>query len=202
MNLPQFSESGNFLYFAAEDIARVKVFALPVPPTPSQSTTNPRFTGPYQTPVALTSTHAVSGLQVLPNDRLCFAVSSLTSPNEIYTLSNLHRVEADIMNQVTDIHRGELAQITKISTDLLQDKFMHPGEEFWFEGMAQQIHGWILTPPGYKPTDVKKWPILLLIHGGSSSSIVPNHHVSFNLDIFRSGVLLARFLVGALEPEW
>lgn len=191
-----FSESGDFLYFTAEDIARVKVFALPVPSTPSESTTNPKFTGPYQTPVALTSTHAVSGLQVLPNGRLCFAVSSLTSPNEVYTLSDLHRVQADIMNQATDIYRGELAQITKISTDFLEDKFMHPGEEFWFEGADQQIHGWILTPPGYKPTDVKKWPILLLIHGGPESSWQDSWSARWNPNVFAN----QGYFVVAINP--
>lgn len=193
LNLQQFSESGDFLYFIAEDTARVKVFALPVPPTPSQSTIHPRLTGPYRTPVPLTSTHAASGVQVLPNGRLCFSVSSFTSPNEAYVLSNLRRVEADIMNQVADIYRGELAQITRFSVDSLQDKFMHPGEEFWFEGALQQIHGWILTPPGYKPTDVKKWPILLLIHGGSLSFTI--HHPSC---VVHSGYVQVQRLAGKI----
>ncbi|KAL4080653.1 Alpha/Beta hydrolase protein [Scleroderma citrinum] len=179
-----FSQSGDFLYFTAEDIARVKIFALPVPPTPSKSATHPTLRGPYRTPVALTSTHAASGLQVLPSGHLSFAVSSLTSPKDVYILSNLHRVEADIMNEATDIYRGELAQITKFSTDFLQDKFLHPGKEFWFEGAVQQIHGWILTPPGYKPTDVKKWPILLLIHGGPESCWQDSWSARWNPNVF------------------
>ncbi|KAG6332137.1 hypothetical protein ID866_6956 [Astraeus odoratus] len=161
-----FSESGDFLYFTAEDTARVKVFVLPVPPTPSESTAHPKLVAPYDVPVALTTTHAASGLQVLPNGRLSFALSSLTSPKDAYVLSDLQRVEAEIMNQTPNTYRGELIQVTRFSADLLQGKSLHPGEEFWFEGATQQIHGWIITPPGYESTDVKKWPILLIIHGG------------------------------------
>jgi dipeptidyl aminopeptidase/acylaminoacyl peptidase len=166
--IPQFSESGGFIYFTAEDIARTKIFTLPVPSTPSESTAHPKLDAPYNTPVALTTTHAASGIQLLKNNRLLFAMSSLTSPNDAYVLGNLQRIEAGILSQASEPYLGELIQITKFSADSLQGKHLHPGEEFWFKGALHNIHGWILTPPGYKSTDVKKWPVLMIIHGGLS----------------------------------
>lgn len=171
-SIVQFSESGEYIYLTAEDIARVKIFTLPIPPTPSESTAHPKLISPYDTPVALTDTHTASGLQVLSGGRLLFALSSLTSPNDAYTLSNLQLVEADIKKKASSPAKGELIQITKFSVASLQDKYLHPGEEFWFKGAKHDIHGWILTPPGYQSTDVKKWPVVLLIHGGQFRYII------------------------------
>lgn len=156
----------------AEDIARAKIFTLPIPPTPSESTAHPKLTSPYNVPIALTDTHAASGLQVLSGGRLLFALSSLTSPNDAYVLGNLQLVEADIKKNASNVVKAELAQITKFSAASLQGKHLHPGEDFWFKGAEHNIHGWILTPPGYKHTDVKKWPVVLLIHGGRSRYLV------------------------------
>ncbi|TFY59295.1 hypothetical protein EVJ58_g5864, partial [Rhodofomes roseus] len=78
-----FSEDGKAIYFTAGDIARIKVFALPVPPTPSESSADPSLPAAYREPIELTSSGAASGVQVLPNDRLLFTRSSLTSPNDV-----------------------------------------------------------------------------------------------------------------------
>ncbi|KAH7885298.1 Alpha/Beta hydrolase protein [Phlebopus sp. FC_14] len=191
-----FSENGDFLYLVAEDTARVKVFALPVPPTPNESTEYPKLSAPYNVPVALTETHAVSGIQVLPKNRLSFAMSSLTSPNDVFVLGNLQRVEKDIMSQASDVYRGELTQITKFSADSLQGKSLHPGEEFWFDGAQQRIHGWVLTPPGYKSTDVKKWPILMSIHGGPEAAWLDSWSARWNHNAFAN----QGYFVVAINP--
>ena len=46
---------------------------------------------------------------------------------------------------------------------------MDEGSDFWFEGAeGKKVHGWTLKPPGFKAGEgeEKKWPVLLLIHGG------------------------------------
>ncbi|KAF8842149.1 alpha beta-hydrolase [Paxillus ammoniavirescens] len=191
-----FSESGDFIYFTAEDIARTKIFTLPVPPTPSESTAHPKLDVPYNTPVALTTTHVASGIQLLQNNRLLFAMSSLTSPNDAYVLGNLQRIEAGILSRASDPYRGELTQITKFSADSLQGKHLHPGEEFWFKGALQDIHGWILTPPGYKSTDVKKWPVLMIIHGGPESSWADSWSTRWNPNVFAN----QGYVIVAINP--
>ncbi|KAG9315814.1 Alpha/Beta hydrolase protein [Chiua virens] len=180
-----FSRNGDFIYFVTEDIARVKIFTLPIPPTPSESTAHPTLVPPYNTPVALTDTHTVSGLQVLSDGRLLFMQSSLASPDDAYVLDNLQQIEADILRNASSPVKAELGQITNFSAAPLQGKYLHPGEDFWFKGAEQDIHGWILTPPGYEPTDVKKWPVVLSIHGGPEGAWIDSWD-SWNLNIFAS----------------
>ena len=168
----QFSKSGEFIYFIAEDIARGKIFTLQVPPTPDASTTHPVLASPFDTPIALTDTHVASGLQVLSEGRLLFALSSLTSPNDAYILGNLQQVEADIRKNASSHVKGQHIRITSFSDSPLEGKHLDPGEDFWFQGAEHEIHGWILTPPGCKPTDVKKWPVVLLIHGGEFCHVI------------------------------
>ncbi|KAH0832030.1 Alpha/Beta hydrolase protein [Lanmaoa asiatica] len=187
---------GEFIYLTAEDIARAKIFTLPIPPTPSESTAHPKLTSPYDIPVALTDTHVASGLQVLPNGRLLFALSSLTSPNDAYVLSNIQLVEADIKRNASSPVRAELAQITKFSAAHLQGKHLHPGKEFWFRGAEHNIHGWILTPPGYESTDVKKWPVIMLIHGGPESCWADSWSTRWNPNVFAN----QGYVVVAINP--
>ncbi|KAH7912551.1 Alpha/Beta hydrolase protein [Hygrophoropsis aurantiaca] len=181
----KFSESGDFLYFTAGDHARVKVFALPVPPTPSASTTNPSLSAPYTTPVELTSARTASALEVLPNNRLLFSLSALTSPSDVYVLRHTDRVETDVKQQAPSVYRGELVQITKFSEDSLQGKTLSEGEDFWFKGSDDRdMHGWILKPPGYSSSDKKKWPIMMVIHGGPESAWEDSWSTRWNLNVF------------------
>ena len=157
----QFSEDSKAIYFTAGDIARIKVFALPVPPTPSESVTDPDLPKEYREPVELTSSGAASGIQVLPNGRLLFTRSSTTSPNDVYVLRGLERVTQ------AGTEKPQVEQLTRFAADALEGKSLDPGEDFWFEGAeARKVHGWVLKPPGFKKGDEKKWPIAVLIHGG------------------------------------
>ncbi|KAH7921310.1 alpha/beta-hydrolase [Leucogyrophana mollusca] len=180
-----FSESGDFLYFTAEDQARVKVFVLPVPATPTRSTAKHFRSSMNTIPIALTDSHVASGLQVLPGDRLLFAMSSLTSPNDAFVIRNTDRVENDIKDQSSDVYRGELVQVTQFTADRLQGKTLSEGEEFWFKGADDRdIQGWLLKPPGYSASDSRKWPIVLLIHGGPESAWEDSWSTRWNPNVF------------------
>ncbi|KAG2028627.1 hypothetical protein BDR03DRAFT_1019557, partial [Suillus americanus] len=75
-----FSPSSALIYATTGDHARIKVFALAVPPTPPSNTTQ------TTQPAALTSSGSISGFMPIPGGRATFALSSLTSPNEVYEL--------------------------------------------------------------------------------------------------------------------
>ncbi|EGN98331.1 hypothetical protein SERLA73DRAFT_91651 [Serpula lacrymans var. lacrymans S7.3] len=180
-----FSESGDYLYFTAGDHARIKVFTLPVPPTPSESTTHPSFPSKYSTPVPLTDSRAASGVQILSNNRLVFTSSSLTTPNDVFIIRQLDRVEADISSQAANVYRGQLEQVTRFTADSLQGKNLSEGEEFWFKGGDDiDVQGWILKPKGWKAGDEKKWPILLLIHGGPQGAWEDQWSTRWNPNVF------------------
>jgi dipeptidyl aminopeptidase/acylaminoacyl peptidase len=72
-------------------------------------------------------------------------------------------------NSITPVpFGGQIEQITRFTKDELKGKNLDEGEEFWFKGANEKdIHGWALKPKGWKANETKKWPVVLLIHGGS-----------------------------------
>ena len=61
----------------------------------------------------------------------------------------------------------QLDQITRFAEESLNGKGLDPGENFWFEGAeGKQVQGWALRPKGWKEGQSKKYPVVLLIHGG------------------------------------
>ena len=144
------------------------MFALPVPPTPSSSTTHPKLDSKYSIPVALTHSKAASGLQTLPGDKIVFSQSSFTSPNNVYIIRNLKAVEKAILEGSKNIaHVASVEKLTDFFGADLKDTGLSDGEEFWFKGaLNKDVQGWTLKPKGWKAGEVKKWPAILLIHGG------------------------------------
>lgn len=142
----------------------MKIFILPVP---LELQSNSALPSHFVTPVELTSSGAASALQPLPNGRLLFTLSSLTSPNNVYILRGLDALEANFDKQSGSI-KGQIDQLTHFSEDSLRGKDLDAGEDFWFKGADDKnIQGWILKPKGWKAGETKKWAPLLLIHGGS-----------------------------------
>jgi len=171
----QFSEDSSFLYLIAGEHARSKVFVLPVPPTPTASTAHPDLSPYYQTPRALTRSGAATGLQVLPNKLLLFSLSSMRYPNVVILLRNLDVLETelaarrDVEHGIADgvlTWDGRPEQVTFMGVPLPNKQLRAP-DDMWFEGAeAKQVHGWVLKPYGWKAGEKKKWPAVLLIHGG------------------------------------
>jgi dipeptidyl aminopeptidase/acylaminoacyl peptidase len=128
------------------------VYTIPVPPTPSSEGTLHD-----EEPTALTKKHAASNAQALSDGRILFTSSSLTSPNNAFIISGLEN----------SYNSPELKQITNFGADVLEGKDLDPGEEFWFTGAKDvQVHGFALKPKGWKEGQTKKYPAVLLIHGG------------------------------------
>jgi dipeptidyl aminopeptidase/acylaminoacyl peptidase len=175
LNISQFSEDSTFIYFIAGDHARSKLFFLPIPETPDKSTTHPSLPPSYSTPKALTDTGAVTALQILPSGRLIFSRSSLQGPNNVFIIRGLRELEAhfnDAQGHIKMERMPQPEQITWFAEKALVGKALRPPEDFYFEGAEdKQVHGYVVKPYGWKEGDVKKWPGLLLIHGGTSASM-------------------------------
>jgi dipeptidyl aminopeptidase/acylaminoacyl peptidase len=122
------------------------------------------------TPFPITHSKAASGLQTFPGGYLIFSQSSLTSPNDVFVIRHLKALEAAISSgDSVELATVKLARITNFSEADLKDKSLSEGEEFWFRGaLDKQVQGWALKPTGWKEGEKKKWPVVLLIHGGAS----------------------------------
>ncbi|KAI0755168.1 alpha/beta-hydrolase [Daedaleopsis nitida] len=169
-----FAHDDKTVFFTAGDLARTKLYSLPVPPTPHTSSVDPFFSDEFRTPRELTSTGAVASIQPLSNGRLLFTRSSLTSPNEVF-----------VMRGLDESGKPTVDQLTKLAAAGLKGKSLDGGEEIWFEGAeGKQVQGWVVKPPGFKKGDKKKWPILLAIHGGPEGAWEDQWSNRWNLNMF------------------
>lgn len=155
------------MYLTAEDHARVKLFAMAIPDEPGTRSAL------RSTPAVLTQSGSIHGIHALENDRLLFTHSSFTSPNDVFILRNLDNI--DFTSPYTE-DELDIDQLTRFTDQAFDDKGLEAGEEFWFEGAEHKlIHGWIFTPPGFVRGEEKKWPALLLIHGGKFSAFCESY---------------------------
>ncbi|KIK57262.1 hypothetical protein GYMLUDRAFT_173098 [Collybiopsis luxurians FD-317 M1] len=181
-----FSKEGDFIYFTASDNARVKVYVLPIPPTPAKSTTDPDLSQKYLHPVPIVEDGASSGIQALYYGRILISKSSLTTPNDVFLISGLDALEKEISKSDAPVKfDGKIEQITKFSEEDLKGKELSVGEDFWFKGAEDRdIQGWILKPKGWKEGQKKAYPIVLLIHGGPQGAWEDQWSTRWNPNVF------------------
>ncbi|KAJ7695681.1 Alpha/Beta hydrolase protein [Mycena rosella] len=191
-----FSLDGDVLYLTAEEHARIKIFALPIPPTPVASTARPSLHPRFHVPVALTHTGAASGLQPLPNSCLLFSSSSFTSPNDVYLIRGLSNFESNLKSsRPSSKFKGKIDQITRLTADTLKGKDLDQGEEFWFKGaLNKDVQGWLFKPKGWTKHDKKKWPVAMIIHGGPQSAWADQWSTRWNPNVFSQQGYFAIFI--------
>ncbi|MBO6574972.1 MAG: S9 family peptidase [Rhodothermales bacterium] len=79
---------------------------------------------------------------------------------------------------------GRTRQLTFLNEDLLGARELGEVEEIWYDSSFddRRVHGWIITPPGFDPS--QKYPLILEIHGGPFSSYGP--HFSAEAQLYAS----------------
>ena len=101
---------------------------------------------------------------------LYFLKQTINMPRELFSL---------------DLKSGALKQITHFNGKLLSGLEMNPVEEFWFKGAAgDKIHGLLLKPPFFDIS--KKYPLVMLIHGGPQGAWHDHFHFRWNAQMFAS----------------
>lgn len=115
--------------------------------------------------------HTIESIQLSPDgNNLYFLKQATHRPSEIYSY---------------DIEKEELKQLTDTNGLLFADIQMNPLEEFWYEGAEKdKIHGLLLKPPFFEPS--KKYPLVMLIHGGPQGAWKDNFHYRWNAQMFAS----------------
>jgi len=148
------SPDGNTIYFTANDRGKSPIFRIPITGGVPQKVLADVFAG---------------SLHLTPDGRtFVFSSSTMSSPTEIY------RANAD---------GSGLTALTSVNADLMQRANVKAAEEIeWTGAVGKKIHGYIVKPNNFDPN--KKYPLVVLIHGGPQSAWNDNWGYRWNPQVF------------------
>jgi dipeptidyl aminopeptidase/acylaminoacyl peptidase len=161
------SPDGNSIYFTAGERGKSPVFKIP-------------FTGGV--PQKIVGNVFASSLRITPDGRkFVFASSSMASPAEIYS---------------ANVDGSGLTALTSVNSQLMGRANLKPAEEIeWTGALGKKIHGFVVKPNNFDPG--KKYPLLVLIHGGPQSAWNDNWGYRWNPQVFAN----AGYVVFAPNPR-
>jgi dipeptidyl aminopeptidase/acylaminoacyl peptidase len=73
-------------------------------------------------------------------------------------------------------------QLTHENDLLVGQLSLNPAEDFWFTSGGMKVQGFVVKPPNFNPT--KKYPTILLIHGGPQGAWLDQWHGRWNYQMF------------------
>lgn len=114
--------------------------------------------------------------------RVIAAVESLDKPAELAELTGLAPFppQFDVRRETQS---GEsIAYLTHFGKEALGDVEMNAGKRTIFRYKSLDLEGYVVTPPGFDPQ--KKYPFILLIHGGPQGAFLDSFHYRWNVEMF------------------
>ena len=97
----------------------------------------------------------------------------------------------DATNKPAEVYTGTVAntlagvgarQLTHENDLLVNQISVNPAEDFWFTSGGMRVQGFVVKPPNFNPT--KKYPTILLIHGGPQGAWLDQWHSRWNYQMF------------------
>jgi len=148
------SPDGNNVYFTAGESGFTPIYRVPLA---------------GGVPTKIVPNVFATGLQITPDGKsLVFVNSSMEMPAEIYR---------------ANIDGGGLTALTNANTDLIAGFGLRKAEEVeWIGALGKKIHGYIVKPANFDAT--KKYPLVVLIHGGPQSAWNDNWGYRWNPQVF------------------
>ena len=146
-----------FIVFSAQDRGRVSLFKVSVPSG------------------VVTKLVGGAGMNGDPRvsrdgDQLLFLRQTASRPTELFA---------------ADLSGSNAKQLSRVNDAALAGIQMGALEEFEFQGGGgDKVHGFLLKPPGFDPK--KKYPLLMLVHGGPQGAFGDEFHFRWNLQMFAS----------------
>lgn len=133
------SPDGNSVYLAAGDRASHPIYKVATSGGTAQKILKDVF---------------ATNLQITPDGKtFLFAHSSLSLPPEIYKANE---------------DGGGVAPVTKVNAEIMDRADLKDAEEMeWPGAIGRKVHGFVVKPANFDPG--KKYPLVVLIHGGPQS---------------------------------
>ncbi len=109
-------------------------------------------------------------VDMISGDRLAFLHQSNAQPTEVCAV---------------DTDGDDFTKLTAFNDELLARIEMGRFEDVWFTGAGgRRVQMFVLYPPGFDPA--KKWPLLVLVHGGPHGTFGDYFHPRWNAQAFVS----------------
>jgi dipeptidyl aminopeptidase/acylaminoacyl peptidase len=161
------SPDSRTLYFTAPEDARAPVFSVPTAGGAVQKVLGGATFG---------------DLQATPDGKSLLATrTALTHPVELYRLG---------------VDGSAPAFLTHVNDATLAGFGLKPGESVTYKGAAgKDVQAWIVKPPDFDPA--RKYPLLVLIHGGPQGAWGDSWSFRWNAEVFAS----AGYVVFAPNPR-
>jgi len=103
--------------------------------------------------------------------RAAFVSDASDKPADVYVMTIDHRNPEPVRN------------ISRLNTAFLAQVAMNPARQVgWIGADGDSVFGWLLTPPGFDPN--RKYPLLVLIHGGPQGAWLDQFHGRWNTQLF------------------
>jgi dipeptidyl aminopeptidase/acylaminoacyl peptidase len=158
-----FSPAGDAIYIQTVDASREKFYRLSR--TGSAWNTTPQLIVGTMNNAALSISH--------DGKIIAWVRDAVDHPAEVYAAT----VGA---TGVTGIR-----QLTHENDRLISQLKLSPAEDFWFKASSgDSVQGMIIRPPNWEAG--KKFPVLLLIHGGPQGAFLDQWHGRWNFSLFAS----------------
>lgn len=168
------SADSKTIYFVAGERGRSRVFSIPVEPdlrSRSATFVKDRSAISNEFPSS-------SGLNLSADGKtLVFLSNSMTSPSEVYA---------------ADLVSGSTQAISRANPTLNLSK---PEDVTWTGALRAKVHGFLIKPANFDPS--KKYPLIVLIHGGPQGAWMDNWGYRWNPQIFAN----AGYVVFAPNPR-
>jgi len=161
------SPDGNIVYFTAGDRGKAPIYSVPITGGPAKKIVADVF---------------ASNLKITPDGkRIIFVSSSMGAPAEVYA---------------TNTDGSQLNALTALNTRLMNEAGLAKAEEVeWTGALGRKIHGWVVKPKDFDAS--RKYPLIVLIHGGPQSAWNDNWGFRWNPQVFAN----AGYVVFAPNPR-
>ncbi len=158
---------GNNIYFTAGERGHAPIFRIPSSGGAVKKVLGDVF---------------ASNLQITNDGRkLVFVSSSIAAPSEIYS---------------ANVDGSGLVALTTINNAIVGRSNLKSAEEIeWTGALGRRIHGFVIKPSNFDPN--KKYPLVVLIHGGPQSAWNDNWGYRWNPQLFAN----AGYVVFAPNPR-
>ena len=149
-----FAPNSQTIYLTAEERGKQPIYSVSVSGGPVRKVVSDGFNG---------EPHVTKD-----GSTLVFSRSSMTTPNEVYR---------------ANIDGSGVTELSKTNDAFISSFNLKPAEEVtWTGGLGRKVAGWIIKPANFNPR--KKWPLVVLIHGGPQGAWNDNWGYRWNPQVW------------------